>query len=213
MPLSLSLIRHGETAWNAEHRFQGQSDVPLNKRGNRQVQALQKRFSQENLSALYTSDLQRAWETAELIASPHHSLSPIPEPRFRELSFGDWEGLTYQEIEDQAPDLLDLWQKDLWSTHPPGGETLQDLSKRVLAGYEEITSCHTEGHILIVAHGGSLQILLCHLLGLAPKNYWQLHLSTGSISRVALYEEGAILNALNDTCHLRDLKPSAPKST
>ncbi len=202
--MNLLLIRHGQTNWNLEQRFQGQSDIPLNETGRKQAAALAERLAAETFDAVYTSDLQRATETAKIIcASPIH-----PDPRLREVNFGDWEGLTYDEIKAKHPETLAAWEADIFKNAPPHGETLEGLAERVQFILDELRAKHQDQRILIVAHGGVLQTLICLALKLPPTMYWQFHLSTASLSEVAFYPAGAILNSLNDTSHL---PKSAPK--
>jgi alpha-ribazole phosphatase len=199
--MKLLLIRHGQTDWNIARRFQGQSDVPLNQTGKKQAQALAERLSSQHIDALYSSDLQRALETANIIRkSECHS-----DPRLREINFGDWEGLTYNEIKEKYPDALTERENDIYKNAPPDGETLEQLCERVQSMLDELYAKHKDQTVLIVAHGGVLQILLCLALNLKPTMYWQFHLSTASLSEIAFYPDGAILNLLNDTCHLEKI--------
>ncbi len=198
----LILTRHGETDWNVAQRFQGQSDVPLNARGRQQAKQLAARLSNEDLNAIYASDLSRAWETAKAIAA-QHDCPLIAEPRLREGDFGEWEGCTFPELEKTDPELVKAWMEDIGHFTPPGGETLHEVAARIAAAYADIAQKHTQDETtLIVAHGGSLQMLIRHLLELPVDKFWQFHLSHCSISKIAVYPEGAIINLFNDTCHL-----------
>lgn len=201
MKTRLLLARHGLTTWNALGRFQGQTDVPLSEIGQGQAAALGKRLASAQIDAIYASDLQRARATAEAIHS-HHSCPLYVEPGLREMSFGQWEGLTYDEIQARDPDFLDRWQADMLNLAPPGGETLAQVAGRVKTVTGKITATHPEGNVLLVAHGGTLQVLLCQFLGLSPQAYWQFYLGPASLSDIRLYPQGAILNLFNDTCHL-----------
>jgi alpha-ribazole phosphatase len=196
--MNLFLIRHGQTNWNLEQRFQGQSDIPLNETGRKQAAVLADRLSADPFDAIYSSDLQRATETAKIIC-----VSQIhPDARLREVNFGDWEGLTYDEIKAKHPETLAAWESDIFKNAPPHGETLEGLSVRVQSMLDELREKYEDQNILIVAHGGVLQTLICLALKLPPTMYWQFHLSTASLSEVAFYPAGAILNSLNDTSHL-----------
>ncbi len=197
------LARHGETAWNAERRHHGQSDVPLNATGRRQAAALARRLADEAIDAIYASDLQRAWQTAEAVAA-HYDLPVQADPRLRELHFGVWEGLTYPEIEAQDPEALAAWHEDPTHVAPPEGESLVELAQRVDALRADLEAAHPEETVLLVSHNGVLRVLICQALGLPPENYWQFHLSNASLSDLAFYEAGAILNALNETAHLEE---------
>lgn len=199
--IHLMLVRHGETAWNAQRRFQGHSDIPLSDVGQHQAAALGRRLAREKIHAIYTSDLQRAWQTAMAIAT-HHNLPVSADPRLREIHFGAWEGLTYAEVEQRRSQTLAGWRANPLEVSPPDGESLGQLAKRVRAVLASITQIHPDEVVLLVTHGGVLQALFCLALGLPLKAYWQFHLAPGSLSVVSFYEEGAIVNLLNDTCHL-----------
>jgi len=199
--MRLLLVRHAATAWTAQERFQGQTDVPLSRHGHRQVAALAQRLRAETIHALYASDLQRAWETAQAIATPH-VLGVQPEPRLREMAFGRWEGLTYAEIQQRDAPGLAAWERDQLHIAPPGGETLLQMSERVRAVYTSVVSAGQDKTVGLVAHGGPLQVLLCLALGLPPQAYWQFAMAPASLSELCVYEQGAILISLNDTHHL-----------
>ena len=205
--MNLLLIRHGQTNWNLKQCFQGQSDIPLNETGRKQAQALADRLSAEQLDHVYVSDLQRAVETANIILrTSGYKPNLHPDSRLREVNFGAWEGLTYDEIKAKYPEPLAAWENDIFKNAPPNGETLEQLSARVQSVLDELCAKHQDQTVLIVAHGGVLQTLICLALKLPPMMYWQFHLSTASLSELAFYPAGAILNSLNDTCHL----PKAP---
>lgn len=199
--IRLLFVRHGETDWNRAQRFQGQSDIPLNATGRAQAQEIGRRLAKEEIDAIYASDLSRAWDTASVIANLH-GIEPTPEPALREGSFGQWEGLTYNEIQQRDPEAVQAWHEDLSTFTPPGGETIQQLSERAVAAYQQIESKHQDQTVLLVAHGGSLQMLICSLLGLSAKSFWQFNLDHCSLSKIMVYEAGAIINYLNDTNHL-----------
>lgn len=195
------LVRHGETNWNTQGRFQGQSDTPLNETGQRQATALANYLKEKTLQAIYTSDLRRARDTARVIGT-FHKLEVKPYSHLREMNFGSWEGLVTTEIQEKFPEKLADWQKNIMTTAPPGGENLEQLVARVQTAYRDIIHNNPEGDILLVAHGGVLQVFLCFALDLSPQKYWQFHLDPGSFSEIAVYNQGVILNRLNLTFDL-----------
>jgi len=199
--IRLLLIRHGKTDWNAQHRYQGQIDVPLNHAGCRQAAALARRLQDEDLSAIYTSDLQRARQTAQEIATPH-GLSVWTEPRLREMSFGDWEGLTYAQIQARGPEKMARWFADPVRVPPPGGETLTRLAERVRAALDDIVRACANQTVALVSHGGTVRILLCAAMGLDLRAQWRFGLSNASLSELRLYDTNVVLTKLNDTHHL-----------
>jgi alpha-ribazole phosphatase len=195
--VKLYLIRHGQTDWNLAHRFQGQSDVPLNATGEEQARWLAQYFAHRPLAAIYTSDLIRANTTAQAIASPHQ-LQPQPDARWREIAFGEWEGHTYTEVQAAWPHVLAEWQNAPLHCAPPQGETLTQLAHRVSAALLDLQRNHREQTIAVVAHGGPLQVLICLALGLPATQHWQFNLAVGSLSELAFFSAGAILNRLNE---------------
>jgi len=208
----LLLLRHGRTAWNAQGRYQGQTNVALDTAGRGQARLLADRLRHEDIDALYASDLQRAWETAQAV-SRVQGLSIEPEPRLREISFGAWEGKTHNEIEEHEAEALHQWYADPVHTSPPGGEMLSGVVERVRAAYEDLLELHEDDTVAIVAHGGTLRVLLCIALGLQPSHYWQFNIHQASISELTACQQGAILNVLNNTSHLPSAEdePSAAR--
>jgi alpha-ribazole phosphatase len=198
----LLLVRHGETEWNRQKRFQGQRDIPLNEFGRQQVSVLSRRLKNEAINALYTSDLSRAWETAKSISTINGELVMIKDSRLREMNFGEWEGLTWAEIREKDPSVMENWSKYLAEKGPPGGETLFRFSERILKFSEEINKTHLDETVLLVAHGGTIMVLICLLLGHPLEKYWQFRIEKASISDISVYPEGVIINQLNDTSHL-----------
>ena len=199
----LILARHGETAWNDASRYQGQADVPLNDVGRWQAAALARRLAHEEIHAIYASDLQRSWETAQVIvASRSHSLPVRAESRLREMNFGDWEGLTYAEIQERDLHSLTAWETDPVHIPPPGGETVSQVASRVQSSLGAISRVHQDKTVLLVAHGGSLRVLLCLALGMDPQAQWQFRLDIAALSELEFHEAGAIVNYMNDTKHL-----------
>ena len=156
--LRLLLVRHGLTDWNVNKRFQGQTNVPLNETGIRQAQALGDRIAGETIDHIYASDLDRARHTARFI-SQHHHCSLKFDPALRELNFGDWEGLTYQQIQDRDPQRLKAWNLDLYENGPPAGESLRALTARISSFLDMLFKEHSDETVLLVTHGGCLQVL------------------------------------------------------
>jgi alpha-ribazole phosphatase len=203
--MKLFLVRHGQTDWNLNQRFQGQSDIPLNESGRQQATALGSRLKHEHIDIIFASDLQRAHETANIIAAHHHASEIRIDKRLREMNFGAWEGLTYDEIKRSDPATLAAWEADISTTAAPNGEMLNQLTMRVESVLNDLRAQYADKTILIAAHGGPLQILLCLALNISPSRYWQFHLSPASLSKIAFYPAGTIINLMNDTCHVSPL--------
>lgn len=206
--MKLLLTRHGETDWNLIHRYQGQSDIPLNQTGLRQVKQLAKRLASEKIDAIYSSDLSRAEDTAVEILKTQKKTIPLQkDPRWRELSFGKWEGLNHEEIQAQWHDEAAKWYADMVSLSPPSGESLLQLAERVQSALEELKSTHMEQTVLVVTHSGAIQTLLCILLGMDLKRYWQFRVLQASLTIVSFHEGNAALKLFNDTSHLDKTLP------
>ena len=166
----LLLVRHGETDWNHQNRHQGQKDIPMNALGRDQVNRAVQHLTNEQIDAAYASDLIRAWETVKAIAAQHEGLAIIKEPRLREMHFGEWEGLTWTQIRQREPSAVDNWSQILMEDGPPGGENLSQFGARVKETTDEIIKAHPDESVLLVAHGGTLMMLICRLLEYPIKN-------------------------------------------
>jgi broad specificity phosphatase PhoE len=196
--LHLLLVRHGETAANVERRFQGQhADQPLTERGMTQAIALSHRLAGQAFGHVYSSDLLRARQTAEMICQGR-PLAVVETALLRELDFGSWDGLTYQQARQRDPESWHAWETDPLKSAPPGGETLAQLADCVRRFVEILHRNHLNETVLLVAHGGPLQVLLATSLGLPPTAYWQLRIDPGSLSELYLYPAGGMLIRLNE---------------
>lgn len=199
----LFLVRHGNTELNSAERYWGSSDVKLGEDGIRQADCLRRRLADEKIDAVYSSNLSRAAQTAEIIANGHRR-DVITCAELREINFGELEGLTFSEISQRYPEIARMWIERSPGLKYPGGESVSELSERVSQFLERLKKHTPEQTILIVAHAGVLRTLICHLLGISQEHRWQMHLDLASLSIVATYPQGAILNLLNDTSHLRE---------
>ncbi len=163
MSARLLLLRHPETNWNREGRWQGHADLPLNERGWEQMREGFPRLPPERWAAVYSSDLLRARETAAWLAMKL-GLSPRVAASLRERNMGEWEGLTPEEARAAWPDLYPRVEADPFRERPPGGESFADLLARVAAALRRIAGFHPGEAVLVVTHGGILKWLLCALL-------------------------------------------------
>jgi probable phosphoglycerate mutase len=204
-------IRHGETAWNAVHRLQGHTDIPLNEQGRAQAQAVARALTDEDggansaIAAVYASDLARAFETGRAIAEAAHA--PITPVRgLRERSFGDWEGRSYADLSVEFPAEAERWRKrdPVWS--PPGaGENLLQFRERIRSAVQDLAAKHLGEQIVFVAHGGVLDVLYRLATGLdiqAPRT-WEL--GNAAINRLLWSPEGGLtLVGWGDARHLEN---------
>ena len=203
MTTRLILVRHGQTAYNAEVRFMGQLDVPLDEIGRVQAQAVARRLSHERPAAMYCSGLSRAFDTATAIQAAMHVHPELRiDGRLTEGSFGEWQGKTYDSLKLNDTERLAKWEADRLGVRPPEGESLQEIAERVRAVYEDILEDNEGKTVIIVAHGGSLQVLVTLALGVPLDNYWKFAVSNTSVSELRVDEWGVVLHLLNDISHL-----------
>ncbi|NLN16608.1 MAG: alpha-ribazole phosphatase [Firmicutes bacterium] len=196
----LYLIRHGETVYNREGRYQGRMDVELSTLGKEQAQALAHRLAETPFTAIYASNLKRAQETAEIIAA-HHNLPVQEEPDLRERDFGAWEGFTFAEIEERYPEEAKRWLKDPLRTKIPGAEDFAHLQRRVTKAIEKIQTSHSGKEVAIVTHGGCILAFLAHVLELGDDAMLRIRVDNASVNIVDYYGQTPVLSLLNDTCH------------
>ncbi|WP_165423353.1 histidine phosphatase family protein [Ktedonosporobacter rubrisoli] len=183
-------MRHGLTRWNSQQRFCGHSDIALSSQGRSQARWLARQLRSAPIGVIYSSDLLRARETAEIIAA-EHAVPLKLSAAWREIHFGAWEGLTYAQISERFVEQTAFFTDPLRYA-PPGGETLASLWQRVHSGVQEImlsdiaASAEQEAagqsDVLIVSHGGPLRLLLCYALGLALEQQWRWRIDPGSLS-------------------------------
>ena len=169
----LILIRHGETDWNVDGRYQGQSDVPLNDRGRYQSVELAVTLRESSPSVIYSSDLSRAGESAEILGRalgvPVHK-----DRRLREIHLGSWEGMLFEDIQAKYSELLKLRKLDPRTVSAPGGETIEQVRVRVMAAIRDIVESHPNETIAIVSHGLPLAILIACYQGRRIDEVWDL---------------------------------------
>lgn len=217
--LKLYLIRHGETDWNAAGRIQGLSDIELNRQGELQAQRLAARLAeQDRFTALYSSPLRRAARTAELIGQ-HVGLRVIPDARLVERSLGELEGLTMGDIRERFPEVHRAWHEGGVRPSIPGEESRETFVGRAREFVVEVRAHHADGKVIVVTHGGTINMLLMASLNLdidRPLPFW---IDNASINIVQWGERGVRLRLLNDTCHLdhssvphRDSTPARAES-
>jgi broad specificity phosphatase PhoE len=193
------LVRHGESTWNSERRFQGERDAPLSERGREQAAAVARALAGTSFGALYTSPLSRARDTAAACAATL-GLAPTPVDDLREMSLGDWEGLTVEAVVEREGDHYWRWLTSPADHPPPGGEPVERFQGRVAAALARLTARHPDESVLAVTHGGVIAGFLCRCLGLGPNALWRLRIENTSVTRVSL--PAGHLRALNDTRHL-----------
>jgi len=197
----LILVRHGQTDWNTTHRYQGQTDTPLNAMGREQARATAERLANEPIALAISSDLQRARETAVIIAAPHE-IEVQADARLRELGLGQWEGLTSAEIKSRFPQAWSVMSTDRTDSAPTGGEPLESMVTRIEATLTDLYNHPDNQTILLVAHGGSLRWFLCLALEVSPYKHWQFRFASCTVTELILEDGRAVLTLFNDGHHL-----------
>lgn len=196
----LILIRHGETDYSAQNSYCGFSNPSLNSKGRWQAKRLAVRLRDIKIEKVYSSDLKRAYETAEIIFK-NSSIEKLSD--FREMNFGVFEGLKYEEIIEKYPGLYIKWIDNPEKIKIPDVETLKDLDKRVIRRLSFILSQHADKKIALVTHGGPIRVILCNALRYSLKMFWQIEQEIGALNIIDY--AGMLPNAIikiNDTSHL-----------
>lgn len=219
-PARVALIRHGESAWIVEGRFQGQGDPPLSDAGQRQATAVGVRLAAPSRmpavpvpdsppSAIWHSPLQRAAQTAQAIHDARGGDAPLrPLDGLKELGQGEWEGRTHAEVAERWPDELAAWRRDPLANHAPGGESLREGMDRVRAARSTVLAGDpggSDGWTVVVAHDGILRLLLLDLLGIGIEHFWSFPLTLASITVFDVSGDVAQLRAHNLDAHIAAL--------
>ncbi|BAY65052.1 phosphoglycerate mutase [Calothrix brevissima NIES-22] len=204
----LLLVRHGETEWNRQTRFQGQIDVPLNDNGRSQAQKAGEFLKDVAIDFAVSSSMQRPKETAEIILQHHPQIHLELQDGLREISHGLWEGKLELEIEQEFPGELERWRTVPAEVQMPEGENLQQVWERSVAAWQAIVQAAAKSELktgIVVAHDATNKTLLCHILGLPADNFWNFRQGNGAVS-VIDYPSGPdglpVLQAMNITAHL-----------
>jgi probable phosphoglycerate mutase len=200
-PTRIIAIRHGETTWNVDTRIQGHLDIPLNETGRKQAERMALALADEPITAIYASDLTRAWETAQYLGRIQ-GIEVTREEGLRERGFGDFEGKTFAEIEALLPDQSMRWRKRDPEFAPAGGESLIDLRSRVVATAERLAAEHPGELIAMVGHGGVMDVLYraATRLDIQAPRTWAL--GNAAINRLLWTPGGFTLVGWADTQHL-----------
>ena len=219
----LILVRHGVTEWNQAGRYQGHQDVPLSDLGREQARLAAERLRAEPITLAYSSDLQRARETARIILG-EREVELRETEALREMAFGAWEGLTAAEVAARFPVEWAAWIRDPVASRPPGGEDMNAFGARITSFYGSLapetgavdgqpdwfsyrasgqTSDSTSETVLLVSHGGTVRALLAHLFEVRIELYWRFGIRPASVSIFDVYPQGAVAEVIGETSHLQ----------
>lgn len=194
------LVRHGQTDWNVDGRWQGILPVGLNTVGRAQARALAEHLQGQPISALYSSDLPRAHQTAMAIGDVF-GLQPKLDERWREFSLGIFEGLTREEIQTNYPDEWHQFRENYWDYVVPGGESRRLFQSRLYAAWRDLIAAENGSETVVVTHGGSIKLLLLRLFEGRPELN-DLHIENTSITTLEKRDNGWQLRSLAAVPHL-----------
>ena len=200
--MKIILIRHGETTWNIEGRYQGQEDTPLSERGLRQGHLLAEALQHIPINVCISSPLQRSYQTCKFCADLHN-LSVTTDGRLTEINHGSWEGVLAGDIAKRYPVEFAQWHSQPQLVQmPDGGESLEDVRRRARAAFDDYAAKYVDKTILVAAHDAVNKAIICDLLGLDMSHFWQIKQDNTCIN-VLEYNEGSWrLVLLNSTNHL-----------
>jgi len=205
LAIRILLTRHGETEWNRTHRFQGRLGVPLNEKGRGQAASLALSLKYERLAAIYSSPLERAMETALIIAAYHPSVPIYEEEGLLEMDLGKFDGMEAKSWVKEYPEFLEEWQKNPSGVRMPGGENLQEVQERALQAIDRISQPHPpETSILLSSHNFVNLTILCHAKKIPLARFREIPQQTGALN--ILFKEGRDMwvQVLNDRSHIQD---------
>ena len=197
------LVRHGETEWNVGEIFRGRIDIELNETGIKQAELLAKYLSKIKIDAIYASPLKRALRTAEIIAG-YHKLDADIVPGLIDFNYGQWQGLSHQEVKDKYKELYTAWINRPDQVKMPAGENLDDVSKRAMDVVTDIITRYKRT-VVLVSHRVVNKVLICALLGLDGSHFWNIKQDTGGITTFTYENEQFILTKHNDTSYLKPI--------
>lgn len=210
MSTRLCIVRHGETAWNAEHRVQGQLDVPLNAIGQAQALAVSRVLSQEKFDAVYSSDLSRARQTAQPTAN-FLCKEIFLEKDLRERHYGIFERLTYAEVKVRYPEDYARFEAREPEYAFRTGESLRDFSARSIAAVAKIVNENQDQDILVFTHGGVLDKLYRFITGLPISAPREFGIPNAGLNRIEVTLAGWQIRAWAETAHLERALDDLPE--
>lgn len=201
--LRLYMMRHGETVWNTERRYQGMTDIELSDTGIRQARCAAERFKNIDIDKIYCSPLKRAMATAKPIAD-EKKLDIIPEENFREICFGDWEGMTVSELTRKYGEEYMNFIKEPHKYGFPGECTIDKVIERMKPSLDRIIK-NESGNILIISHGGIIRLMIMYIMGLDNSWFTKMWINNTAISIIEIKDDRRLMLTVNDSAHLSDI--------
>ena len=199
--LRIILIRHGKTSWNGNWRIQGHSNIELSPEGIAEAELLATNFPLQKVEAIYSSDLQRAKSTAEILAK-RFNLPVHTTPELRETNFGDWEGKTLAEMEKIDPVNCENFFRNPEALKINNAESFSHVQERAMNAIKKIIAAHQTGNIIVVAHGAINRTILCSILEIPLKKMWALSQFNTAVNIIRFEDEVFTVDLINGTAHL-----------
>ena len=196
------LIRHGETDWNKTKKLQGNSDVKLSAQGIRQAKLLAEHAPFEHVAAIYSSDLSRAFATAQILAEKFN-LPVIKIPDLREMNYGDWEGNLISELIAATANGFENFFTAPENCTPPNGETFSQCQARVMNALKKIIAAHENQNVAVFSHGAAIRLTICAALEIPIHKIWAIAQFNTAINILRVDDGNFTLELLNSTAHLR----------
>lgn len=199
--MAVYFVRHGETKCNIDGVYYGSLDVPITDKGRQQAEHVGELLKDVTFDRIICSGLKRTKETAEAVLSRQNPENPVPkvweyEPKLNEMNFGAWEGMHYTEVRERYPEDYRAMMDDWVGCAPTDGEYFLDFNRRVIDGFKGLNLSGKE-NVLVVAHGGSIQCMMCHLLGMDAVNIWHLQIRHGAYTVFDLSYDFPVLQGMN----------------
>jgi len=197
MSQKLLLLRHGDIGEQYRDRYIGSTDVSMSPLGHQQVSAIRKLLGKERPSRCISSPMMRCRETAAIVMETA-DMDFTVDSDLREIDFGRWEGMTFEEIQKAFPDNTERWAEFNANFAFPGGEKIGDFQGRIIGAAERLVT-NPADTILLCTHGGVIRLLICHFLGLQPWQYILFKVKHASLTTIELFDGSGILSGLNET--------------
>jgi broad specificity phosphatase PhoE len=202
--VKLFIVRHAESEWNPIGRYQGLLDPGLSERGLKQAELLGRALEKEKIDVIYSSPLRRTYQTAQEIAK-RHGLEFVEDKRIIEIDHGVWSGMLVEEVKERFPEDFRRWLEEPHRVKFEGGESLEDVFKRVKDFVEFLREKHWGQTVAIVSHTVPIRAMLCALLNIDLSKFWAFGCDNASYSLVHVEEKRNVIVKLNITCHLGEL--------
>ena len=197
------IVRHGQTNWNILGKTQGHGNSDLTPKGENQALELSKAIKEYPIDYIYSSDLGRAVQTAEIIGSTI-GVDVIQTPSLREMGFGDWEGLLIEEIKKDHAKTYETWRNQPHLVNIPNGETLHIIKDRVDAFIKELNEKYDNKHILLVSHSVTVRVMLLSFLNSGVENIYRIKQDNTALNVVECRDYGPVVIKMNDTSHIKN---------